>query len=418
MTSQVVLLNRTGVAIASDSIATLSSEGTAKPLSNEKKVFEVGENHKVLVLNQGNTMISGVPVETLLAKWALGLTEPMSNTFGYLENFLDFLETLEVSQIPEMQQIYQTFVYAQLRTISDSVASYFDGDRPWWEPVQARFTEDATFLEEYSRRVSLEVGKYSRILASLRELKLVDEDLNQSELLSKAAQMGNLDLAVDLWFPPQVCTKYTRERLVRLMKEAVAKVPLDVESDNLCHLAFVGYGSEDIFPSIHSLAIESVYYGICRWTGVRQASPYDSTKGIIYLMAQHKSIDAFLNGFHSSFLDNLKEVMPNAMLDEQNLNSDNPGKLRRKEQEMWKGFGANIFERLNFNFQVYKQRHREEFEHTVGHLGITELSKVAKSLLDIEILGTLNEANTATVGGAVAVANITLARGIEWENRV
>ena len=416
MTSQVALLNRIGVAIASDSIATLTSRDGSKPLYNAKKVFEIGPNHKVLVLNNGNSSISGVPVETLLAKWASGLTEAKAKTSDYWESFLDFLEALEKDSIPEMEESFNEFVTQQLQYISECVSSRYEGLKPWLDEVKSRFAEDELLLDGYRNRVSLEVGKWSKHIFGLREMQLVDEDRNQADALIHATQAGQLSDLIDLWFPAEICTKTTKAKLLKTLASSICRYPIDIESNRTCELAFVGYGSDEIFPTVYSLGIETVFFGIARWTGVKKSTAAETKTGIVYLMAQTKTIEGFLDGFHATFLADLKERIPDVMLENQKFTSPVP--LGKKKQDMWKGIGASVFNRLVENIRRYKQIHRLEFESTIGLMGITELSKVAKSLIDIEILGTLNQASTATVGGAVAVARITLADGVVWETKI
>lgn len=416
MTSQVALLNRIGVAIASDSIATLTSRDGSKPLYNEKKVFEIGLGHKVLILNNGNSSISGVPVETLLAKWASGLAEAKGKTSDYWESFLDFLEALDDNSIPEMQESFAEFVTYQLRYISECVSNHFDDLKPWLDEAKTRFAEDEIFRDGYRHRVSLEVGKWTRHVFGLREMQLVDEDRNQADALIHATQKGQLRDLVELWFPDVVCSKATKAKLMKTLQASIVRVPIDLESNRVCELAFVGYGSDEIFPTVYSLGIETVFFGIARWRGVKKSTAAEGKTGIVYLMAQTKTIEGFLDGFHANFLADLQERIPNVMLENQKFTSPEP--LGKKKQDMWKGIGESVFNRLRYNIENYKQIHRLEFESTIGLMGITELSKVARSLIDIEILGTLNQANTATVGGAVAVASITLADGVVWERKI
>lgn len=418
MTSQVALLNRTGVVVASDSISTLISGDGTKPLSNEQKVFEIGPLHKILILNQGNSSVSGVPVQTLIAKWAQGLLEPLDTTFEYLSSFLDYLETLDTKSIPEMQDSFKNFVYSELRKISEAVSQHFEGEKPWWESAKSRFASDDKFLQDYRRRVSLEVGKYLKNLESQRDQALVDEDKDQALVLENAAKLGTLDEMIDLWFPDEVCVKSTKIKLRKKFLTSISKIPIQRDDENLCILAFVGYGSVDMFPSVYSIGIEATFYGVTRWRGMNSASAAESRKGIIYRMAQTDAIDGFLNGFHPTFLEDLKDGMVQAMVDDRNEDFDDPSKFSPSEQDIWRGIGQSVFNRLLTTINSYSEKHKQELESTLGFMGMHELSKVAKSLLDIQILGTLNEPQAPTVGGDVVVANITLESGVVWDTKI
>jgi hypothetical protein len=57
-------------------------------------------------------------------------------------------------------------------------------------------------------------------------------------------------------------------------------------------------------------------------------------------------------------------------------------------------------------------------EQRITHMGVGELAKVAKALVELEILGTLNNEGPSTVGGDVILATIDARDGITWHNRI
>lgn len=66
MTTQVVLMNGLGIALASDSAVTAGG----KVLNTSEKVFEMPHPHKLAILSSGRANFMGHPWEVLLSAWA------------------------------------------------------------------------------------------------------------------------------------------------------------------------------------------------------------------------------------------------------------------------------------------------------------------------------------------------------------
>ena len=97
MTSEIVILNRNGVAIAADSAQLCS---VIKPDSNIEnkiytsvdKIFEI-PNHKICVLTYNGARLSGVPVETIINNYAEHVANKKMGTLSkYAEEFINYME--------------------------------------------------------------------------------------------------------------------------------------------------------------------------------------------------------------------------------------------------------------------------------------------------------------------------------------
>ena len=83
MTSEVVVMNRLGIALASDSAACVYIGGRTK-IYNANKLFMLSNHHPVGVMVYNNSSLLGVPWETILK---LFRTQLGSRSFSKLEEY-------------------------------------------------------------------------------------------------------------------------------------------------------------------------------------------------------------------------------------------------------------------------------------------------------------------------------------------
>jgi hypothetical protein len=66
MTTEIAVLNRLGVALATDSAVTISGGGTKKVFDSADKLFELSCIHRVAIMVNGNMDCFGVPWEIIV----------------------------------------------------------------------------------------------------------------------------------------------------------------------------------------------------------------------------------------------------------------------------------------------------------------------------------------------------------------
>ena len=89
MTSQLILLNGFGVALASDSAMTL---GNKRTYETAEKVIPLPKPHRIAVLHSGSVTIHGMPYSVLVNEWANTLGSTSLRTVAlYRQNFLSWL---------------------------------------------------------------------------------------------------------------------------------------------------------------------------------------------------------------------------------------------------------------------------------------------------------------------------------------
>ena len=94
MTSQQILFNKIGLAIASDSAVTI---GGSKTYPSVNKIFSLGKNHKIAMMISGaaDHIPSGVPWERIFNLYAATQTEPLEKLSDYHLSFQAFINEFE-----------------------------------------------------------------------------------------------------------------------------------------------------------------------------------------------------------------------------------------------------------------------------------------------------------------------------------
>lgn len=411
MTSQVAILNKSGVAIASDTITTLEVGQSVKTLPNSHKVFDLGEKHNVLVLNSNLATVCGVSVGTLLAAWARTLNEPLDDLADYPSEFMAFLQALDQEKLPGSRQELRSFIEQRLRYLADDVAQHFEGQKPWFEEVKTKTGLDVKYRNSYRHRVSRAVASYAEWLEQLAGpgFDFETKDLNVSFMDAGVSELA------EAWFPDYACPAATRVRLLKCLSLAYKKLGL---YGTLTSLGFVGYGKENFYPKVADIEIQQVIPGAARWQLKAIQDPTHHDTAVLWWWAQTDAVESFLKGFHPSFVQDLREKVKQAVIDDRESDYEDPSEFSQDEKDIWGSIGEGVFTQLEKYIAQYAESHYDNFLMTFSHMDVAELAKVSASFLDMQILSTHNAMELPTVGGLVEVATINLASGIVWRSKL
>lgn len=412
MTTQLTILNKQGAAIASDTIATIASGGSAKPIPNAQKVFEVGNGHSVLILNSDSMEINGIPVGTLLAAWAKECESPLATIDDYALSFINWLKLQTRDDVFFMSKHISKYIDNRLRFNSNAIADQFENRQPWYADVIQQAAEDPKFKRTYQKAISEQINSY---VAWLDGLEHREEGPTNAEL--EAILNSNiLDERIDLWFPPSITTKNNRDKLRSSILKTYGRMALE---SHVCELGFVGYGFEDLYPRVYSIQLEHFGFGVVRWvnSGIQDPTNH-ADSAVMWWWAQTNEIQSFLHGYHPQFLDDLRVKVKSAVVDDRLSDFENPDDIPEDEQEVWSGIGDSVFDKLSIYIDQFKERHYANLLQTFNYMDVAELAKVVSTLVDIEVLGTHNSMDVASAGGFIEVATIDKRNGVIWRKRL
>ncbi len=93
MTSQIAVFNPLGVAVASDTVTTISTDQGTKTTNNAQKIFPLVEPHLLVVIESGSVISNGVHMQLLINEWSRTLEKQLPTVKEYSHSFSEWYST-------------------------------------------------------------------------------------------------------------------------------------------------------------------------------------------------------------------------------------------------------------------------------------------------------------------------------------
>ena len=391
MTSQVVVMNKVAVALASDSSVTMSSgKQILRSFPTAEKIFPFALPHRLAVLHSGSTELLQVPYVVLLGEWHRSLTTPLARVSEYAEAFCRWLEGLSGLFDDASQEAFLDWM----------IRDYFLSVR-------------SEILKECERQ-SLPAESWESPAAAAAVKSVLTQGIEHLQQLPSPPDLAGLDVdafvkahrqmvqtALDRIFNDTPRSKEGDDLLHRLVAAVVsANEPFSSDAD----LVFVGFGEQELFPASQVVSVGGLFDNHLK----KNFWPYSavSIDDPAYLSpyAQTEAVNTFLRGYHPDFLTAAHETLESALTAQTHQVNDTAAPETAKYHEELTG----RFERHSWEEFV------QPLVRTVAGLPGVELARMAESLVGLQVLRKLTRAEAETVGGPVDVATITRADGFNW----
>ena len=406
MTSEVVVMNRAGVALAADSAVTVETAHSLKVRNSALKLFRLSKYRPVGVMVYNNASLLGVPLETLIKLFRRQLEKkgyPTLREYGEaLIRFLDGNEALFPKALQDRYFLHA--VEAEYLRIQEAMRDKFverdvygDGDDEA-EVAEAVIAELLAFWQEQ------------------KEADYLTKDVRAREVVDGISG-GVSDVVHDVFFGWPVGDKGVT-MLSEIADHLVEKdeFPLDVFSG----LVIAGFGEQEHYPVVQHIEIGGVYGGRLKVRppvidAVSEAEPAD-----IQAFAYKVMVERFLVGISGSEVGHLenaaayiREMPVRAVAQVAGLDDAERERAikaaRRMGEDRAKEFKESARRGVN-------QRWRR-IVGAVEALTISELAQVASTLVGLSSFEQQMSPESETVGGPVDVAVISKGDGFIWIDR-
>lgn len=384
MTAQVAVLNTRGVAIASDSAVTVSDGSQSRSYTSADKIFPL-RDVPVAVLHSGNASIFGVPWQLVVNMWsqARGSTQAVSMS-AYAQEFADWIAQQSTLVPPEEQDAFfrwtfRDFLLAIRRSIQRGLsergleisAGYIDG--------------------EAAAIVDVEVDGYHGRLLQLPPFEGMDA-VDAAAMCERLKEPLREDL--DWVFDDTPRTAHLDATAWEIAQLLVARAePFSTDAV----LAFVGYGRDDYFPSLHQLTVSGVVAGVVRTYDHSESQVTSASRVSITPLGLTEAIRAFLGGAYQEYRDAAHYVLSQCVGDAEPAEG-----------------GESPHDLLNREFDDLSRREFvKPMLDIVEALPMVEMLRLADSLVGLATLRQLIQGQTS-VGGPIDLARITKSEGFEW----
>ena len=397
MTSQLILLNGFGVALASDSAMTL---GNKRTYETAEKVIPLPKPHRIAVLHSGSVTIHGMPYSVLVNEWAntLGST-PLRTVSLYRQNFISWLNDNHDWVTPG--RATEDFMYQlkdMYRIIWNKIKEDIDAE-------DDEATQQAKCLEIFTNYANMYGGfpslSHSEGDWTNQAYSRIEKEVNESQTY---------------WFDDIPMSQEINNEIHKFTRLYLERGHFL----NRAGLAFAGFGEKQLLPSYANVNIggimnESLLY---EHDGELSAEPGESGYFGIYPIGQRDSIDLVLKGLDYRLVQIASDAVMQTMFPKTDEETDPTGDKKSHQaadKDIDPEFSSKIYTAIEESFEEWSEnKYVKGLRGAIASLPVASLATVARSLIEVQSLSQTITGEMGTVGGPIDVATISREHGFQW----
>ena len=403
MTSQIVLINQSGIGIASDTLVSREEGSNShKTFPSSNKIYELGGQHKVVVLHSGVTTLGGLNYGLLIREWALQQITPLPSLSDYPRQFENWLSNYRKLKINEDNEIYEnlcsSFGYFA-KNLSDEMQDQLNlseyEDEKISDEVKQQLIES---IRGYAEEYYVDDHPYEDITdAAIVKVVRQQERGYIEHFLEHIAFRKNNDV---------VNWKVDAEITEAIEYFAIQRLKHWNFSPNQATLNFVGFGSDEPIGGRVEVIVGGFYLNRLRSRIEKREPDANESAVTIATIAQQDAMVDFMRGLHWSrqetYMEMAGEIAGKVFVDE--------SVTTEKINEFVKAYDKALNESLWDNYTL-------PFKRTLGALSIRSLVLFSEALVKIQSLRSATAPGEATVGGLIESLSIDRVQGVEWHVR-
>jgi len=398
MTAEIAILNRTAVALAADSIVTLAGPRGSKTYDSAEKIFELSRHQPIALMIYNNAQFMNAPLEVVVRRFRETLTtgqiSELVQVWPAFEKFLlefkrdaiDEHEHLHAMAWKELKELQTHLVNHMLRSLTGSPRTQGGAETELRRRIdERRKRAEADPLDDFLAEVTLE--EFSRVYGEALE-GIVDQALPGT----------GVTLSDDI------------HAEFRAMMFAIVKSRLRTPA--FTGFVFAGFGHKELFPTLHALDCDGVYFGKFR---ILQTQFIDIDRrgqtAAVVPFAQKDMPERFIFGIDREFEAGIEQLATSVV---GNIIDQSPRTYRSGKGDSIKAAAAKTFRE---GLERLKEKSELGLKSVVNHLSKKELGEVAYSLVELTSRKRRYSTEVETVGGPIDVAVLTRNEGFIWVRR-
>jgi hypothetical protein len=410
VTAEIAILNKTAVALATDSAVTIANGNQAvKIFESADKLFELSTEQPIGIMIYNGMQFMGMPFEVIIKgfrrnKRAFSTVKEAASAF--LEYLYEHVDTAPDSELANAVRAVIAPIAAEIgKKIKDQVVSAVTAnDVPSDKLEEVIVAAQEGVLSDYEQFVrSLPKASYIPRKAPKKQSAKYRRWVRES-VEGAAAGMSSA----------------VTNRLVAI---CVAILKSDHISNARTGLVIAGFGENERFPTLIAFEIDGLYEGLVRFTETDYCDiDRRGQKAFVRPFAQKDMVDRFLHGvddrLRTSITKYCRETVgkiSQGIFDSLAIASDEDRErliklAKEAENSFLKSLSDNVF-------SATERISRREIEDMVEFMPKPELAKMAEALIDLTSIKRKVSQGMETVGGPVDVAVISKNDGFVWIKR-
>ncbi|HEX8573330.1 MAG TPA: hypothetical protein VF759_11330 [Allosphingosinicella sp.] len=463
MTTEVIIINRMGVVMATDSAVTISTPAGSKVYDSGEKLFELDCRRPIGIMINGNMHFLGIPWELIVKDFrdkhrnqeptdaaekapadealsseaagiaadycAAGVVSELSASPMIIEAFFGFIKSIAAllptdpvegeGQEPDGEQEYVRERAAE--EFKDLVSSL---------PVSGEASEKNvadTIVEEATRRAA----KYDECPADF------------SKRIGREAVIERHGSAIDAVIDESFRSLPRGDPFRKALRRLIVSALLSQQTSKLATgLAVAGYGKrrgaasaangkDDMFPSLIVGEVDGAVCGQLRFFLTDSYQVDAGNHGTIVSFAQIDVVERLLTGVDTPFIDRTEAFIEEqfakigaqltAALDKERERLapilEQHGTELRPIGSLPKRFASETVKEWRESASAIRSKFRSKFHGMIGVMPKREMIELAEALVNITAIERKASPDQSTVGGPIDVALITKHEEFLWIKR-
>jgi hypothetical protein len=414
VTAEIAILNKSAVALATDSAITISAGNEAQKIfDSADKLFELSSINPIGIMIYNGMHFMGIPLQSLIKEFR-AKKEKFATVEKAADQFLSYLNNIGASA-PEIEKnkaiigvidpVLETISKRIKENLYNKIQDYEKSGKTGALEIENLVEETFTdVLSSFDKRIIV-LGK-GRFLGKGDGVKFSTAD---SKLIRQCVERA---------FPN--IPKKLQQKIVKLSKYLVNSSYM---SQGKTGLIFSGFGTSDTFPTLISYEIDGVFGGRLKVALTEQCDiDRSGQRAFVRPFAQKEMVDRFLYGLDAEIQDEIvqycaktivrisKEIFDRLDILDEAKRDDLLSRTKMAEE----AFLRNLKDKA---FSSIESSSRREIEDMVEFMPKPELAKMAEALIDLNSIKRKVSRGLETVGGPVDVAVISKSEGFVWVKR-
>lgn len=404
MTAEIALLNRRAIAFAADSAVTISGAGPDKIYNSAEKVFEFSRRIPIGLMLYNALEFVGIPLDVLIRKFRRERDSMFISCKQACDEFLSFL--ISQKRLPEDEDAHLISV---LQSEFIEICKEFNR-RNRDEFLKAFVAADVERINfnDFSKKFIIEIITEHKCAHEDSPLEGFLDDISLDEFEKRFGDVVN-------YVARRVGGVISEDELLeKLIELSYFVMKSNIFSDSLSGIVVGGFGSDELFPSLHAVEIDGVYFGKLKTKLVRAVDiDRRGERAAIVPFAQSEMVERFLYGIDEDLEGKLLKF-----IERSGDKAVSRVKLKTGVDVSEHGLSAKSYtadvEKL---LKKMKKKSSNETLDMVDFMPKQELAYTAEAFITLTSIKRRVSAQQETVGGPIDVAVITKNEGFVWIKR-
>lgn len=408
MTSEVIVMNSLGVALAADSAATVTSARGRKVFNSADKLFMLSQRQPVGVMIYENASLLGVPWEAILKVFRrrLGSTE-FPRLEDYARELIRFLNEDRILAPGDAQDFYY----------QRAVEKLFHG---------LAKKQEGRLKKAYAEGQNPDEAEVARevILAARDEWRNgPDTDCFDPQIGSRLASRfsGQVnELSAKFFGGPPPLDRDSVLALAELSNLIVGKQR--IQKETMTGVVIAGFGCDEYFPTAQIIEIGEVFGDRLKFRvkDTRRITPENTSEVIAF--AQSEMVNTFLHGINPTSNVLIVEQITDFIVGLQRETIEAITDLTPEQRTHWidefhNGTIEDVTKLLQSLEGDRQTRHLKPIKEAIASMPKDELASAAARLVGLNSFQKRMSLTDETVGGPIDVAVISKGDGFIWIDR-